>query len=227
MLNLSQSAGKNSLFYLVGVYLGDGCVTRYGRGSYFKLNTIDYDFALATQDALYKIIGRRPKIYTYPVKKSKKPNNQLSVCCKELCDYLQNITNKKKRIPQFIINAGKSNKLEFIAGLMDSEGYVALRKWNKKQWSGNQFIIGFKSTDYWVGDFKGILQSVGVIVTSDRKEKPRKSWYKIPRVLTLSLPSFIKSGCYFKISRKQNRINTYIDAKKCRISLRDYMLDSQ
>ncbi|MEK9207968.1 MAG: LAGLIDADG family homing endonuclease [Patescibacteria group bacterium] len=209
MFNYRQSAGKiNSIAYLFGVYLGDGNVSRGDNYDVdFRLNTIDYDFAQAVQDALFNVIGRIGKIYTYPVKKSTKPNNYIRLGCKDFCDYLEAETLKKEKLPDFIWKASKKTRKEFIAGLMDSEGYICKDK------RSNFFEIGFKTTSEWTKDVNRLLQLLGC-ETSLKECKPYKSWYKKCYRIRIKPQSFIKSNLYFKIQRKQDRVNI----------LRDYTL---
>lgn len=213
MLLDRQSAGKiKALAYITGVYLGDGCVTRHPSYSVrFRLNTIDYDFAEHTNNALYELLGRKAKkIYVYEVKKSSKPNCSVSLGCKELCDFLEEETQQKQKIPSYVYSYNKEYLLEFTAGLMDSEGSVTIHKDKERTIS-----IRFKSTSVWTPDFNALLQSLGA-KTSLTKEPPYKPWYKEPYNIRITTKSFIKTGMYFKIKRKQDRIET----------LRDYMLGS-
>lgn len=207
---IGQSAGK-TFAYLLGVYLGDGCVTTSGevapstgRASLvFRLNTIDRDFADATADALLALTGKRPNIRQHPVKKGS-DNHAITHACRELCEQLVADTQNKTTIPDYVFGWDDSLKREFVAGLMDSEGFVSMNQ------HGSAYM-GFKSCDSWVPDFVRILQSVGVQIGKIGVEQPRKPGYKTPMRFTVKMRSWVDSGCRFNIQRKQRRVDVWAE----------------
>lgn len=200
---LRQFAGKmKPLAYIAGVYLGDGWMGRlkkYNRWD-FRLNTIDNDFAEATAKAMFELTGRKPKIHIYPVSKSSKPNHSITFGCKDLF-FLIDATAYKTCIPDFVKKANREEKLEFVAGIMDSEGYVAKRQ------KDNALTLGLKATGNWMYEFQALMQSLGVQVGKIGKELLPSG--KTAIRFHFNILSWIKSGCYFNISRKQNRINKW------------------
>jgi intein-encoded DNA endonuclease-like protein len=209
---IGQSAGK-TFAYLLGVYLGDGCVTTSGviapttgRASLvFRLNTIDRDFAEATADALLALTGKRPNIREHSVKMKNAANNfAFTHACRELCEQLVADTNDKTAIPAYVFGWADDLKREFIAGLMDSEGFVTMNQ------HGCAYM-GFKSCDVWFQDFVRILQSVGVQIGKIGVEQPRKPGYKTPRRFTIKMRSWVDSGCRFNILRKQRRVDAWTE----------------
>lgn len=207
---IGQSAGK-AFAYLLGVFLGDGCVTKSGRkkDNHFRLNTIDQEFAIATQDAFRELTGKSGSLSSHPVSKSSKPNWSLSIREQELTAYLLNSTQRKSIIPDYVFGWPASNKLAFIGGLMDSEGYVAANS----NTTGRRFYIGFKSCDVWFYDFIRLLQSVGIDHGKIGVEKPRQPHYKTPRRVTLKMQSWISSGARFNIRRKQQRVEEWANTE--------------
>lgn len=208
-MKIGQSAGK-SYAYLLGVYLGDGCVTRPSTRSAkerqcFRLNTIDQDFADVTVKALLDLTGKRASISKHPVKKSSKPNHSLYCGCDELCRVLVEDTAHKQRIPSYVTEWDRPNKLAFIAGLMDSEGYVGANK----NPTNRRYYMGYKSCDAWVRDFVKLLESVGIRTGKVADEVPRKVGYKIPTRFTIKMQSWIDSGARFNIARKQARVDAW------------------
>jgi hypothetical protein len=204
---IGKSAGK-SFAYLLGVYLGDGCVTRNGRGKpIFRLNTIDEDFALATKEALNVTSpGWAVTVCKHSVAKSSKPNYSLSCNDPEICEWLTQLTDKKRKIPvlNLLLN-DKPIRKSFISGLMDSEGFVAANR----NPTNRRYYMGYKSCDKWVPDFIRILESVGVKIGKISQEEPLKEGYKTPTRFTIKMQSWIDSGCYFNIKRKQDRVNKW------------------
>jgi intein-encoded DNA endonuclease-like protein len=208
MHEIGQSAGK-TWAYLIGVYLGDGCVTdafHKARGRtypVFRLNTIDSDFARATKEALDTFTDYSVSIHTHAVSKSSKPNWSLRCGDPRICEVLVTETDGKAKLPEWIFTADTETRLAFIAGLMDSEGYVCLKE------GRGQAHMGFKSTDLWFYDFLRLLQSVGILHGKIGVEKPRKPGYRVPRRVTIKMRSWVDAGAYFRIARKQERVERW------------------
>lgn len=199
-MKIGQSAGKD-FAYILGVYLGDGCVTKQQGYFVFRLNTIDLDFAEATKTALSKLTNYKISIYTHPVSKSTKPNHALRCGDQQLAQNLQQITNNKQRIPSCIFLFDKEIQKQFIIGLMDSEGFVAN--------TNNRYYMGFKSCDIWVPTFIRLLEVVGIQIGKVSQEKPYKDWYKTPTRFAIKMRSWVLQEMYFNISRKQSRVNAW------------------
>lgn len=209
MIN-GQSAGKNYA-YVLGVFLGDGCVSMMGRNNdrpSFRLNSIDEDFVAKVKESLSDLSKYTATTGSYPVPKSSKPNHYLTCGDKDLCEILVADTHGKKVIPEYVFGWDKENKIAFIAGLMDSEGFVAENK-SRQTLTNRRFCLGFKSCDVWVPDFIRILESVGVKIGKVSQEVPRKPWYKVPTRFSIKMRSWIDSGCYFNIARKQCRVDEW------------------
>ena len=198
---IGKSAGK-SWEYLVGVYLGDGCVTTYNGKPSFALNTIDADFAGATRSALQAHTDHKVSVWTYPVSKSSKPNHQLRCDDAALCARLVAETDGKAKLPAWIWTTDQDGRLAFIAGLMDSEGFVT------KNGAGSTYM-GFKSTDVWFDDFVRVLNKSGIQIGKIGVERPLKPHYRTPKRFTIKMSSWVKSGAYFHIARKQARVDAW------------------
>ena len=207
-VKIGQSAGK-SFAYLLGVYLGDGCVSKAGNKLVFRVNTIDRDFAEAIKTALGDLTDRPVPICQYAVPKSSKPNINLQCRCQELCEAFLRDTERKAAIPAYVWRWDRANRLAFIVGLMDSEGWVAANTVNP---TNRRFFMGYKSCDPWVPEFVRLLASVGIMTGKVRTEKPRQEGYKTPMVFTVKMQSWIDSGARFNIARKQNRIDEWASA---------------
>jgi len=213
-MKIGQSAAK-SYAYLLGVFLGDGCVTATGNALRYAQNTIDEDFAEAVRDALSNLTDRRVTV-TYQEKP--RPNRpcspQWTVGCsdREICAKLLNDTQGKAVIPAYVFEWSGDLKKEFVIGLMDSEGFVAQVHTNRGyEWekTNRSFFIGFKSCDVWVPDLIRIMQSVGIRIGKVGVEKPAKAGYKTPMRFAIKMQSWIDSGCRFNIARKQDRVNLW------------------
>jgi hypothetical protein len=211
---IGLEAGKN-FAYVLGVFLGDGCVTIWrGAGRtprlVFRLNTIDEDFARAVKAALEELTsGYTVTIGQHSVSKSSKPNWYLALHDRAICERLVSDTEKKTIIPGYVFGWSRDLKLAFIAGLMDSEGFVAADKGG----GGRRFYMGFKSCDVWVPDFIRLLNSVGILIGKVGIEKPLKPGYKTPMRFTIKMQSWIDSGARFNIARKQVRVDEWAATK--------------
>ena len=199
-MKIGQEASK-SFAYILGVYLGDGCVSKTGRYTIFRLNTIDLDFAEKTKAALLNLGCRTVSISIYSVKKSSKPNHALQSRHDDLTEKLVLLTNRKSKLPD-MSDWDRDDKLAFISGLMDSEGFVAA----SNNPTNRRYYMGYKSCDVWVPNFIKLLESVGIKIGKIQVEKPYKAHYKAPMRFTIKMKSWIDSGAYFNISRKQNRV---------------------
>lgn len=213
-MKIGQPAGKD-FAYILGVYLGDGCVTKAssrGRTLCFKMNTVDEDFALAVQDALRHLTDATVSICRHDVKKSKKPNYSLYCGDDNLSRLLQAATDSKAKLPADLQAWSRELRLAFVAGLMDSEGFVARLKRSSGYHTNRCYYMGFKSCDEWVPEFRNLLESLGIRTGKLATEMPQKPGYKMPWRFHIKLQSWIDSGARFRIARKQRRVDEWASA---------------
>jgi hypothetical protein len=206
-MTIGQSAGKNYA-YLLGVYLGDGCVTRNGNKLCFRLNTIDEDFALAVQQAI-RNYESDSSICKYNVKKSSKPNYALYCGNESLCIALRRDTDNKLMVPDFSNYSDDAVK-DFIVGIMDSKGFVAEKTMNK---TGRAYYMGYKSCDDWVPDLISLMQRVGLKIGKVSRCPPYKPHYKTPTRFHIKMQSWVESGMRFSIKRKQDRVDRWANTE--------------
>ncbi len=204
VMTIGKSADK-SYAYLLGVYLGDGCVTHTADGyPVFRLNTIDEDFALAVKAALGDLTEYPVNINKHDVSKSSKPNYSLRCGDPKLCASLRADCNGKLALPKL-----KTRELRkaFIVGLMDSEGFVA--KMTRSN-TGRCYYMGYKSCDPWVmSHLIPLMQSVGLRMGKVQTEKPLRAGYKAPTRFSIKMQSWVDSGMRFNIKRKQERVDLW------------------
>ena len=200
---------------MLGVFLGDGCVTPKetkrllnGKPSnpVFRLNTIDEDFANAVASALRKISDKKPWIGKHAVKGSKNPNYSLRCPDFALCSMLLTDTQYKKCIPQYVVEWPRELQVQFVIGLMDSEGYVAEHKGSH---TNRRFQMGFKSCDVWVRDLHTLMERIGIKASSVKDLEPYRSHYKKSTRINIKMQSWIDSGARFNIKRKQDKIDMF------------------
>jgi DNA-binding transcriptional regulator WhiA len=202
-----QSAGK-SFAYILGTYLSDGCVTKeYGK-NVFRLEVMDEDYAIAFFNALKRYGVNHLKSYKIKNERYKRGYSFFVVTRdNDLCERLLLETNRKSIIPSYVFKWDKHIKREFIAGMMDGEGYASKRKKPLRNGSQN-YQLGIGMEYKLLEQFKRILQSVGVSVGKFTFAK--KVVNKQVASISLNIKSWHEAGCYFYIQRHQSRINEYI-----------------
>jgi hypothetical protein len=206
---IGQSAGK-SYAYLLGVYLGDGSLSYAGNveRATFRLSAVDLDFVEATADAVGVVTGKRPAINVYPEKRGRDVN-AITRRDQALASRLLEETEAKQRLPLGMIQKWPRDwQMAVVAGLMDSEGFVAANS-NK---TNRRYYMGFKCTAPWVPDFIVLLQSLGIRIGKIQTEAPRKEGYLAPTRFTIKMQSWIDAGGYFNIARKQRRVEEWNEA---------------
>jgi hypothetical protein len=210
---IGQSAGKD-FAYVLGVFLGDGCVTpkekhRLASGEFhypaFRLNTIDEDFAKATAEALHQVSDYKVTLNRHEVKGGQ-PNHALRCGDPELCAILLRDTGCKQHLPEYVKTWPRENQLQLVNGLMDSEGYVAEIK---NRITDRRYFMGFKSCDVWVPEFHRLMESLGIMASSVKTLKPAKAHYKTPILIRIKMQSWVDSGARFNIRRKQERVDRW------------------
>jgi len=204
---MGQSAAK-SYAYLLGVFLGDGCVSneRYAQ------NTIDKDFADAVAKAFADLTDRPVWItHQETPKKGQKCSPSWTVVCgdRDLARQLVADTGGKRRIPSYVFGWDIELRKQFIVGLMDSEGYVAAN--SDKGWSrtNRSFHMGYKSCDPWVPELVLLMKGVGLRLNKVALCPPLKPGYKTPTRFTIKMQSWIDAGMRFNIARKQSRVDEW------------------
>lgn len=217
MLDWRQSAGKTkALCYIIGVYLGDGCVTyntdtrkSYPRRYFtFKINSIDLDFLEHVKECLSILLSNN----NIPINKvdsnrySTGGIYNISVQDENLCQILVSLTNKKEFIPRLIFEETKDNQKEFLSGCMDSDGYIAVAT---KILSKSRFQLGIKKHKGWIDDLPFLLNILNIRLKKREICAPNKEGYEETIRLILDIDSWILSGSYFNISRKNKKIQLY------------------
>lgn len=201
---IRQSAGKEIwLAYLMGVYLGDGCLYQAQSSLRFSMSSIDYDFVEKVIMALDKVIGKKPNIWeTKDMRwKTHKPQYYTSCNANEI-GWFKEATNQKEKVPEFIINASREEQIAFISGLLDSEGYVATTITHP-----GTITIGLKAAGKWMIDLYKMCQRLGVKIGKVGNELLPSG--KIAHRFHFNSRSFIENGLYFNLKRKQNRLDKW------------------
>jgi hypothetical protein len=197
---------NKNLAYLIGVFLGDGYIA-HDRS--FGLQTIDKDFvdftakALSTNTTKKITVGEINRLTTAKNIVYYLYNSDL-----ELNKLLLSITDGKIHLPIDFSEWEDDLQKELIAGLLDSEGYVSM--YNIHYYNNQKCFsmsIGIGATDVWIYELHSFFQKKGGLVGQITREKIKSG--KIFAKFSFNKKSFIKNGLYFKIFRKQKRIEEY------------------
>lgn len=125
--------------------------------------------------------------------------HQLYLWRKDVFEFFSVNTAFKSKIPEFYFSANDNIKRDFVAGLMDSDGYIAQR------FDGSRWQVGFGMTNREiVAGAASIMRSLGVKVGSIGEDK--KGDYRIVYRINPNIRSFIEAGCYFHAARKSDRL---------------------
>lgn len=193
------------LSYILGVLFGDGNLINnsLNRTYQFRLTSIDLDFIDEINRCIKLLTGKNGRIYQDSKRGSigKKDKKLLVVCSKELVEYLEQITLGVKVIPNFILEDRGDYIKEFTAGLFDSDGWISKSK-------KGYYQLGIAKTKTYLDDLMLVLVRIGI--RWSRKVKSPSGISKKDLIsYNVKITDFIKKGFYFKIIRKQKRLNDY------------------
>jgi len=198
---------NKNLAYIIGVFLGDGTICSDKRT--FNLQVIDKDFAEETVKSLKELSNN--KVSFKEMNRLTKANRivyGVYLSDIKLCNKLLEITNNRKNLPIDFEKWEYIFQKELISGLLDSEGYVSMTKIhtynNQKVFN---MTIGIGATDTWLYELYKFCQTKNIKIGKLTREKLKSG--KIFAKFIFNKKSFISNGLYFKIFRKQQRIENY------------------
>lgn len=199
-----------SYAYLLGVYLGDGCITN----TRYAQNTIDGDFKDAVVAAIKKISSANVCVYFFEKPRKNcncSPSWNISFADRNVTEKLVNDTKSKAVIPDYVLAWDDEMKKQFIVGIMDSEGFVAQNHSHRGyEWkaTNRSFYMGYKSCDPWVDDLILLMQSIGLRIGKVGVEKNAPN-RKPSKRFHIKMQSWVDCGIRFNILRKQSRVDEW------------------
>ncbi|MFH1333570.1 MAG: hypothetical protein ABIH53_05025 [archaeon] len=201
---------NSRLAYLLGAYLGDGCLTTKGHYSnlVFKILSIDEDLLKRIKSIL--LIDFDSCITIQSVKRYFAITSEKQ----DLVDFLDYWSGRNKNWPNGVSTWSIESKKEFFAGLLDTDGYSVYQENKLIQGAYyDQCRIGFCSTSDWIEEVKRLGQSLGIRIgkiwiSNDGKKNGHKG-DKIVRAFNVNVKDFIQNKCYFRVGRKQKKIVRY------------------
>ncbi len=113
-------------------------------------------------------------------------------------------------LPSEVFRATRQTQLDFLAGLFDTDGYIAQTKTPKAKY-GYSWRVGFASRHRtFVEDLSRLLQRLSVEVGTIYTQTSGHNTQMF--VIKPNIRSFLKAGCYFYIPRKAERVLNYLQA---------------
>jgi len=197
--DINSMSLEDSLSYLIGAYLGDGC-TYIGKNSYqFSITSEDKDLCAICNDICLSLFSKVGNI------KEVKKNDiisyyQLVICSKKIVLFLKDITNNKTTIPEIIYKNNKT-MISFIQGIMDTDGWIC--KINPSD-GYTRYRVGFKNVSCWTKQIHNILTTLDIKIGKLRKIKNTR--YGKPTQDTFNISINTKDYCNkigFRLKRKQ------------------------
>ena len=222
------------LAYFIGALLGDGSMpqVKYRAGQYpIQFEVIDQDLMDNINDCFEKIVGRKAYVYIKePSRIGKRKTLYSRILNKAFYQYLEEITAFKKLIPEIIMESNDKEVVKnFVAGIMDTDGFITKGTDNRniKGKRGWQMMMGINNTDPWLFQLRWLMKKWGVVVSGLKNEGITGLGNKERWRMQINKESFIKSGFFFKIKRKQDRLNIYKEWLLNHSIPRDYTLNAK
>lgn len=189
------------LAFIFGVLFGDADLSKKENTYQFRFKSIDIDFIESVKKKLFVITGKKAGVYSYEdrTRYGKKKLFNLILSHKNFVTWLNLVTLEKTLIPQFVFDADNRCKLEFLRGLMDSDGWISKSK-------KGYFQIGFAKTK------EDIVEAVILLATKlgIRTGKVSQKLYPSGKYLFSVLFKNQNFICPFSIIRKQKRFRDYV-----------------
>lgn len=125
-------------------------------------------------------------------------------------DVFNYFVRDKLFLPSEVFRATRKTQLDFLAGLFDTDGYIAEVKTPGAKY-GYSWRVGYASRHRtFVEDLARLLQKLRVKVGSIYTQVSGHGTQMF--VIKPNIRSFIEAGCYFHIKRKADRVLNYLSA---------------
>lgn len=206
-VSIVESGYSKEFCYLLGLYLGDGCIRSSEKGN-FSLVVADSNIDIVNkaieqlglkikEDEWYERSDRKGK-YTIIRYFSVKVTSLIESLCGKTVT---------KHIPQFIMNDSEENRLYFIAGLLDSDGSI------------KDIGINFDNKNiYLVDGYCKVLNTFGIFPRI-REYQINENTYYTAFILKSSDRLFIKNRVPIQVRHKKNKLNEMEFSNKDRTNI--------
>jgi len=199
---------KNKLAYLIGVFLGDGCIY-FGKYAYqFSVTSEDYFLPFLCSEICGELFNKYGTIKCIYKKNGEVSYYQLVICSKRICKILKRLTQNREQIPYI---KDKESLKYLVVGLMDSDGWIT------KINAGDgycRYRVGFKATNDFVADLHDIFKNslnilCGNLRTGIDKKRGKKKYF----TFCINTKSYY-NNLFFFIGRKQKILMEYYKNKE-------------
>lgn len=200
------------LSYLIGYFLGDGSLTKTKNGLRMRFFDSSKELLEETVKIIHKLTNKK---YSIQRDKRSKNNYILNIYDKQLIEKIIDLTGVKPgsksfiiKVPDYLYKCNIENIFSFLAGLIDSDGYVEK---NKKRISFSTASEKMKEDLVYVLSLLGFKFSI-------RERKPKnKNWNIMWEVYITGVDEIEKFdrtiGKYIKNNEKIIRIKNHIKTK--------------
>ena len=202
------------LAYSVGAMIGDGCVRAYiHRGNQMRYQTTILGMGKEPIDRVCReinsILPGNYNVVRY-INRHGTTMYRLWMGKKIIYDFFHVLIGNKITLPDEVFQSNRKSKLDFLAGLFDTDGTVAVSKQPGTK-TGVRWKIMFAARHKsLVEDVARLLQQVNVKV--GKITEYTKSGYRSTYTISPNIRSFIDAGCYFGSTRKAERLHDYLKA---------------
>lgn len=209
--DFSYTTNNLDIAYLLGIYLTDGFTTKnHNRTRRLGLTVLDKSIQNRFQDAGSGLFGKRNSIFT---------NNEKYwsswIYSIQLCNWLNTVTQDKKWLPDFVYTESVEWQKEFLAGLIDGDGWATFspNRYKTKDgkptetWYCQIGLVGL--LDSYMTGVPRLLDMLRVEHSGLKKRAPRKDGYQWQAVILIRPKSFLENGLYFHCERKASKVEGF------------------
>lgn len=131
--------------------------------------------------------------------------------CKPIYEYFTENTGFKNYLPETIWTSSKQTVLRFMAGLLDTDGWIANNPQKKNGKIYNRFSMGLTSTFNWLFRIRELLNKFEIKANAPI---PKKRYGEFKNMkpcynMSINLKSFVEAGGHFVCRRKQQKLEDY------------------
>lgn len=194
--------------YLMGAFITDGYVGKNHRTKkpiQVTFSSVDIEFINRIQHCL-EVCNLHPRRQKDNDRIESRLGNKtqyvIATYVSDFANWALIETDSKSKIPAFLHSAPIADKVAFLSGVIDGDGYVA-----------KEGTIRIREVDKWLSDLPEFCRSIGVRATDYELAELLPSGKEYMGVY-IRRSDFMKLGGYCYIPEKQNRLTNGKDTRK-------------
>lgn len=207
------------LSYFFGAWLGDGWYSwnPFTRSYAIGIKCMDFEILSKCRTNVSSCItDLKPCCYEEITPKGTKLYRTVWYN-KDFTSFVVLATAAKTQLPDYIWNSSKNAKLELLAGLLDTDGSIIKQKSSQCR-DGFFYRVTLSGTKVFMTQIPDLLRMLKINLTGKYIEEHLNPRHAKRMIISISLPSLIKSGFMFYCFRKQHRLEDAISRNKSRYS---------